>query len=152
MVVVYCLPPTYDEAGARPNIAHNRIFPLRVVDVPCVLVVDDDPDIRRMLEDVLTDEGHQVRVASNGREALAFVEHQAVDLILLDLMMPVMDGPAFYQAYRARVDNDPERAPVVVISADRNVREQAAQLGVDSYLTKPFDLDALLDQVERFTA
>lgn len=120
--------------------------------MPRVLVVDDDPDIRRMLEDVLTDEGHQVRVASNGREALAFVEHQSVDLILLDLMMPVMDGPAFYQAYRAHVDDDPGRAPVVVISADRNVREQAAQLGVDSYLTKPFDLDALLDQVERFTS
>lgn len=113
-----------------------------------VLVVDDDPNIRRMLQDILQDEGYQVRVAANGREALDDVATVSPDLILLDLMMPVLDGRGFYREFSAQY-HDGDRAPVLVISADQGVREQARALGVDGYLTKPFDIDELLDQVAR---
>jgi CheY-like chemotaxis protein len=124
---------------------------LPVMAVPTVLVVDDDPNIRLMLEEVLRDEGYGVRVASNGREALEKVEDEQPDLILLDLMMPVMDGRQFCQEFAPRQETAEQRVPVLVISAERGGREEARALGVDGYLTKPFDLDDLLNEVARFT-
>ena len=120
--------------------------------VSTVLVVDDDPDIQIMLQEVLQDEGYNVRLASNGREALEHVERERPDLIVLDLMMPVMDGRQFYQQFRARHHVEHARVPVLLVSAGHSLRETARELGTDGYLPKPFDLDVLVRQVERLTS
>jgi two-component system response regulator MprA len=116
-----------------------------------VLVVDDDPSIRTLLEEVLRDEGYVVRVAANGREALEYLNRDRPALILLDLMMPEMDGRQFCRAIAPRQQSAEQRVPVMVITADRASREEVRSLGVDSYVTKPFDLDTLLTEVARLT-
>jgi two-component system, chemotaxis family, chemotaxis protein CheY len=114
-----------------------------------VLVVDDDPDILDAICDILEGEGYRVARARHGREALDRVEEERPAIILLDLMMPVMDGPAFAHALRERRHDD--RIPIVVISADGNP-QKAAALGAQGFLAKPFDIDALLAQVSHATA
>ena len=111
---------------------------------PLVLVVDDDPDILEAVCDILEGEGYRVARARNGREALVRVDEERPLLILLDLMMPVMDGLAFAQALHRR-DGDHE-IPIVVISADGDP-QKAAALGARGFLAKPFDIDALLAEV-----
>ncbi|GEJ58248.1 response regulator [Anaeromyxobacter diazotrophicus] len=111
---------------------------------PPVLVVDDDPDILEAVCDILEGEGYRVARARNGREALGQVEEERPLLILLDLMMPVMDGSAFAQALRGR-ERD-RSIPIVVISADGDP-QKAAALGARGFLAKPFDIDALLAEV-----
>ncbi|WP_242343226.1 response regulator [Anaeromyxobacter terrae] len=116
---------------------------------PLVLVVDDDPDILDAICDILEGEGYRVARARHGVEALERVEAEKPAIILLDLMMPVMDGLAFAQALRER----PGKAgiPIVVISADGNP-QRAASVGAAGYLAKPFDIDALLAQVAQMTS
>jgi two-component system, chemotaxis family, chemotaxis protein CheY len=111
---------------------------------PLILVVEDDPDILEAVSDVLLGEGYRVARARHGREALDRVAAEPPDLILLDLMMPVMDGLAFARALRA--DGRQPPIPVVVISADGNA-EHAAGVGARAFLAKPFDLEALLAAV-----
>lgn len=117
---------------------------------PMVLVVDDEPDIRRLVGDALRLEGYQVRTAGDGQEALQRVAEERPDLILLDLMMPVMDGRQFCRLLArapSRAER-PARIPVILLSADRRLREQAEELGAAGYLAKPFDLDDLLTAVQ----
>jgi CheY-like chemotaxis protein len=111
-----------------------------------VLVVDDDELIRDTLATALSDEGYSVRVAGDGRAALDTLGAWRPDLIVLDLMMPIMDGQAFRAAQRsAPVTAD---IPVIVLSAAHNVHARAADLGAAAVFPKPFDLMALLDAVE----
>ena len=118
-----------------------------------ILVVDDDDELREVLAEALTDDGYHVLTASNGAEAFEYVRHerQRVDLVLLDLMMPIMDGQAFLYACR----NLPWWAgvPVVVLSAAYRLTSSARELGpnVRATLAKPFDLIAVLALVECLT-
>jgi DNA-binding response OmpR family regulator len=111
-----------------------------------VLVVDDDALIRDTLATALLDEGYAVRVAADGQAALATLDEWTPDLIVLDLMMPVMDGHAFRAAQRSSSSAD---IPVIVLSAAHNVQARAANLGASEVFPKPFDLGALLAAVER---
>jgi CheY-like chemotaxis protein len=108
-----------------------------------VLVVDDDPDLQDALAEAVAIAGHDVRVASNGREALEVMRRHPVELVLLDMMMPVMDG----QQFRAEQRRDPTIAhvPVIVVSAASPIPVVDAA----AILSKPVDLDALLDAVDR---
>ena len=115
---------------------------------PLVLVVDDDPDILDAICDILEAEGYRVSRARHGVEALEQVDGERPDVILLDLMMPVMDGVAFSQALRQRPAVSD--IPIVVISADGNP-QRAASVGATGYLAKPFDIEALLSQVAGIT-
>jgi CheY-like chemotaxis protein len=115
---------------------------------PLVLVVDDDPDILDAICDILDAEGYRVSRARHGQEALELVDRERPDVILLDLMMPVMDGVAFSQALRGRPAA--RDVPIVVISADGNP-QRATSVGAVGYLAKPFDIDALLAQVAGIT-
>ena len=115
---------------------------------PLVLVVDDDPDILDAICDILETEGYEVARARHGEEALERVAARRPAVILLDLMMPVMDGVAFSQALRLRPAN--RDIPIVVISADGNP-QRAAAVGATGYLAKPFDIEALLAQVAGIT-
>jgi len=109
-----------------------------------VLVVDDDPDILDALSEILEVEGYQVDRARNGREALQRLEQKLPDLVLLDLMMPVMDGWEF-----ARSLGPDARPPIIVLSADRNVSLKAREIGALGWLAKPFELSELLAAVRR---
>ena len=111
---------------------------------PLVLVVDDDQDILDAICDILEGEGYGVARARHGVEALERLRERRPDLILLDLMMPVMDGVAFAEALR-RSGVKPQ-IPIVVISADGNP-QKAASIGARAFLAKPFDVDALLSHV-----
>jgi DNA-binding response OmpR family regulator len=107
-----------------------------------VLVVDDDPDILDALSEILEVEGYDVQRARNGREALQRLEQGLPDLVLLDLMMPVMDGWEF-----ARSLAPGARPPIIVLSADRNVSAKAKEIGALGWLAKPFELSELLEAV-----
>jgi CheY-like chemotaxis protein len=82
--------------------------------------------------------------AGNGADALALVNGE--ELILLDMRMPVLDGWAFARRLRAAG----KRSPIVVMTAAENARRWAAEIGAEGYLAKPFEIDTLIDAVERF--
>jgi CheY-like chemotaxis protein len=114
------------------------------VTAPTILVADDEPEVRSLILALLEDEGYRVVVAANGRAALEVVERRRPDLILMDVMMPMMDGR---EAAR-RLHERPESAsiPIVLMSA---VTDDALQPGVQAFIAKPFDLDCLLDTIDR---
>lgn len=115
-----------------------------------ILVVDDDKAIREALEMVLEDEGYAVASAANGREALELLRASGglPALILLDLMMPVMNGWEFREEQQRSAAL--AAIPVVVLSADSDVTRKAAALGVAASLNKPVHLDVLLDVVSAY--
>jgi two-component system KDP operon response regulator KdpE len=106
-----------------------------------VLVVDDEPQIQRVLRPSLTASGYEVREAATGREALAAVGEHSPDLIILDLGLPDMDGKEVLRKLRILT-----RTPVIVLSArDRESEKIAAlDLGADDYVEKPFAMGELL--------
>jgi len=111
---------------------------------PLILVVEDDPDILEAICDILLDEGYRVARARDGLSALDRVRAERPSLVLLDLMMPVMDGPEFARALRSRgADGE---VPLLVITADGNP-ERAGEAGADAVLPKPFAAEALLELV-----
>jgi two-component system KDP operon response regulator KdpE len=107
------------------------------------LLVDDEPAILNGLKRQLTAQGYDVRTASNGREALCEIEKNPPELILLDLMMPGVDGLEVTSEVRLRLHSD---VPIIVLSAreEEQKKVEALDLGADDYLTKPFGLDELL--------
>jgi len=114
-----------------------------------VLVVDDDEGLRDALETVLEYEGYRVRVAANGRAALAQVAEAAPDVILLDVRMPVMDGRGFIEAYRQIPG---PHAAVVILTASEDAATNAGDFGAEACLMKPIELADLLDAVRRHAA
>jgi CheY-like chemotaxis protein len=116
-----------------------------------VLVVDDDPVIRSTVAEVLRDEGYSVQEAGDGAQALEVVRGARPDAIVLDLMMPVLDGWAFVD--RCRGVPGFGDVPIVVMSATHGLHESAERLhamGVRAVVAKPFDLDALIAIVQRY--
>jgi two-component system response regulator MprA len=116
-------------------------------DTSRVLVVDDDALIRDTLATALSDEGYAVRVATDGLAALQTLHEWLPDLIVLDLMMPVMDGVAFRTAQRTL--DSAANIPVIILSAAHNIHARVSGIGATAVLPKPFDLGILLDTVER---
>lgn len=116
-----------------------------------VLVVDDDDTIRQLVATCLEDEGWRVATAANGAQALSQMRAATYDIVLLDLMMPVLDGWSVLDQRRA--DLDLKAVPVVVMSAGGRIALDRAQLlGADGCIAKPFELDeviALLERVRR---
>ena len=114
-----------------------------------ILLVEDDFDVRDALLEILESEGCPVVGAGNGQEALNQMRMgPSPCLILLDLMMPVMDGWQF----RAEQMRDPTLAiiPVVLMSADARVDQEAATMGAATYLRKPLEIGDLLEIVARY--
>lgn len=111
-----------------------------------VLVVDDDPDIRDFVADALSIDGYAVITAADGLEALRLLDERRPDVVLLDLRMPVMDGPTFARRCWERFGD--EIAIVVMTAHTGEVRLQ--ELHVSGVLAKPFDLGHLGALVARF--
>jgi two-component system chemotaxis response regulator CheY len=113
----------------------------------CVLVVDDEKAIRELIADALDFEGYAVLTAANGADALAKLPKTRPDVIVLDLMMPIMDGWTFL----TRLRSEPAHAgiPVLVISASHDLASSAPRLGARACVAKPFDLDVLLAVIDR---
>ena len=109
-----------------------------------VLVVDDDASIRELLATALGEGGYEVVPATNGEDALAVCERWRPDVIVLDLMMPVMDGWTFAKRLRERDD-----IPIVVLSAANDLERHAKSVGAADVIGKPFDLDQLIPKVAR---
>lgn len=121
-------------------------------DTARILVVEDETDIRDLLEIVLTTRGYRVTTAENGRIGLDRLQCVSPDLVLLDLAMPELDGLGFLKAKRemAAVRN----IPVIVLSArDKNTDGvRAVEMGASAFITKPFDTGVILAGVERLLA
>jgi len=113
---------------------------------PSVLVVDDDPELRTILQSVLVSEGYQVSTAPNGEHALRHTERGLIDVIVMDVTMPHLSALQVCHLLRQRGD----RTPVLLLSGLATGSDRAAGLtaGADDYLAKPFDLDEVLAHVQ----
>lgn len=110
-----------------------------------ILIVDDKQSVQRLLADYLREIGaYRTVVASNGREALFVARHEKPDLILLDIMMPEMNGYDFIRAYRKERDT-----PIILITAKLEETDKVIglELGADDYVTKPFGMAEILARV-----
>jgi CheY-like chemotaxis protein len=116
-------------------------------DGKCILVVDDDDAIRGVIAETLELEGYGVECAADGLQALEKLKISIPDAIVLDLMMPVMDGWTFLE--RCRRDHLCPGTPILVTSAAQKLEAAAPKLQVEACLAKPFDLDDLIGSVER---
>jgi CheY-like chemotaxis protein len=112
-----------------------------------ILVVDDDPGVRSVISDALRQDGYQVDAVGNGLQALAAFGRHRPDVLVLDLEMPVMDGPTLLRTLRERTKWG--RVPLVVVSGAASAAKTGPQLGARACLTKPFELGELLHSVER---
>lgn len=115
-----------------------------------VLLVEDDPDIGHMIERRLAHEGLSIRRASNGEEALRLAMDSPPDVIVLDLMLPGMDG--YKMARILRQQEGCATVPIVIVSAlsHRDNRKRAAkEAGACAYLTKPFDFPEMVEAVRK---
>ncbi len=110
-----------------------------------VLVVDDDPFIRTLLVAWLQDAGYGVVTANDGQQAIDLVRRERPDVLLLDLMMPKLDGYAV--ARWLRLQEETRGLPIIVLSADVRAPQKLTGVRVDGFLSKPFDLDEVLARV-----
>lgn len=109
-----------------------------------ILVVDDKSSVRQLLREYLTEGGYKVVPAANGREAIYAARHSQPDLILLDIMMPEMDGYEFLRRYRREKDT-----PVIIITAREEETDAVLglELGADDYVIKPFRMKELTARI-----
>ncbi len=115
-----------------------------------ILVVDDDPAILDLIAQLLLEEGYEVLAVSNGQTAVDLARKLRPHLILLDLMMPEMNG--WQVSTLLKADPQTRAIPILLLSARRDMARTANELGVTAYLEKPFDLDDLLSRVQRILA
>lgn len=114
-----------------------------------ILICDDDPAILRVLQVNLEVEGYETILAHHGEEALRAAVESRPDLIILDIMMPRLDG--YQTVERLKEDDATKDIPVVFLSAKAQASdiEKGKEYGVQEYLTKPFDPDVLVETIER---
>src|SRR5438874_11290046 len=112
-----------------------------------ILVVDDEKTIRQLIADTLNEFGYDVKTAYNGAEALEVMRRWLPHAIVLDLMMPRLDGSGLCEMLR----HNPRFAsvPVLLVTAAYGAREAAERIGAAAYLTKPFELDTLLEVIDQ---
>jgi DNA-binding NtrC family response regulator len=113
---------------------------------PLIAVVDDDPDVRGLVATALDGAGYDVIEASDGEEALRLVEESPPRLLLLDIQMPNLDGPALVHELRSRL----HELPVVVMTGRPHPAREADRCNAVASLAKPFDMERLVGLVRRF--
>jgi len=127
----------FDFLGIRKKTARTKI-----------LVVDDEPNIVQTLQDRLEMNEYEVFTAGNGREGLEKFKEQRPDVILLDVIMPIMDGHEMLEALRKQPDG--QGVSVIMLTARSQSQDiaRANICGIDDYIVKPFDLSELLEKIE----
>lgn len=111
-----------------------------------ILIVEDEPSIRDLLDDFFNGEGFDTLLASDGREGLEMATAEHPDVILLDVMLPVMDGVE--AARHLKEDKRTHDIPIVVMSANLTLLRRPELLAADTFIRKPFDLDELLALIQ----
>jgi two-component system, cell cycle response regulator DivK len=115
-----------------------------------ILVVEDQPDNRQIIRDMLADTGYEIAEAENGEEALAAIAKQRPDLILMDIQLPIMDG---YAATR-RIKTDPalKSIPVIAVTsyALSGEEKKAREAGCDDYVPKPYSPRQLMAKIRQY--
>ena len=119
-----------------------------MVNRPSVLVIDDDEAIRTLVDMALSQEGFTVLTATNYARALELLRDHEPRLILLDTGPGELVGQTFIEAYR---QSPGPHVPVLVFSAGWNLADHAARIGADGFLSKPFELEALFEVVQRYS-
>jgi DNA-binding NtrC family response regulator len=113
-----------------------------------LLIVDDDEDVSWVLEQLLLREGHTVRIAADGEAGIAALQQRLPDLVILDVEMPILDGPSM--AYRMFVHNcGLENIPIVLSSGVMDLPAVASRVGTPYFMPKPYDVAAMLALVQR---
>jgi DNA-binding NtrC family response regulator len=113
-----------------------------------VLIVDDDVDVAELLGEAVASRGHHVRIAHDGEHGLRELAHRIPDVVLLDVEMPLLNGPGM--AYQMFIHNcGLERVPIVLLSGIVGLREIAARVGTPYFLEKPYSVSAVLSMCER---
>jgi two-component system, chemotaxis family, chemotaxis protein CheY len=133
-----------EHASTWPRNAHDKSH------AKDVLIVEDETYLCELVADVLEAEGHRTRTAANGLDALERVKESKPQIILLDLMMPVMDGWEFIRALRA----NPEwkEIPIVVVTAVYDIKRTQQETGAVAVVTKPFDIEQIAEVVSRYSS
>lgn len=135
------VPGYHDYRREMPRSPKNPEKPLKVE------VVDDDPDICKVLRIFFWTRGLEVVEAPNGTEGVAAAKKEQPDVVLLDIMMPDIDGFEVY--HRLKLDPETQDIPVIFVSAKADARhiQEGLSLGAEGYVTKPFDPADLLDRI-----
>lgn len=144
-------------AGAYRTACSKRIGSIAVISVngaarsgPVILVAEDHLDSRDALQTLLEAVGYHVVVATDGRQAVARALEKHPALILMDMMMPEMDGLDATRALRRQAEM--QDVPIVALTALDGVRERVLEAGCDDYITKPIDLPSFLKKLEEWLA
>ena len=117
-----------------------------------VLIIEDDPAISRLVDYSLKHEGYDTATASNGLDGIRKAKYETPDLIILDVMLPGMDG--FEICHRLRTEKETEKLPILMFSAKAQEidRTTGIKVGADDYLPKPADPEEILKRVSRLLA
>lgn len=114
-----------------------------------ILIVDDDPDTVEIVRTFLEDKGYRVTAAMDGKEALAEMEESKPSLILLDVMMPRMDGWEVARVVKDHPDMGDVRVVMLTARGEFEDKQEGLRSGADDYIVKPIDLEDLAERVER---
>jgi two-component system cell cycle response regulator DivK len=132
--------------ASKINLEKKRTMPGKST----ILYVEDDLNNRTLVRRVLEAEGYQVVDAANANQAMGCLKEHKIDLILMDINMPEVDG----YALTTKIKSVPEYAKIPIVAMTANVmrgdRERSLEAGCDGYIQKPIDIDLLTQQVERF--
>jgi CheY-like chemotaxis protein len=138
--------------AAKPISVKGKHTAMTDVAKPRILVVEDDPDLRRILKLQLVSRGFEITEAENGAEGFSAIQEELPDCVILDLMMPVMDGFGFLKRIRSIMGT--KDVPVLILTASEDERNKVRglQYQADNYMSKPYDLDKLTEVVEKMVA
>ncbi|MEA2434290.1 MAG: hypothetical protein QOG54_1747 [Actinomycetota bacterium] len=117
-----------------------------------ILIAEDNAEIRALVSSILVEEGHKVGVAQNGQQALDMMMEDAPDVLVLDIMMPQMDGYTVLKELKSSGIKDTMKIMLLTAKTSESDWVRGYKLGADSYLTKPFDTDELINGIEDLLA
>jgi DNA-binding response OmpR family regulator len=113
-----------------------------------ILIAEDNAEIRTLVSSILVEEGHKVGVAQNGQQALDMIMADAPDVLVLDIMMPQMDGYTVLKEIKSAGSREGMKILILTAKTSETDWVRGYKLGADAYLTKPFDTDELVNGIE----
>ena len=117
-----------------------------------ILIAEDNAEIRALVSSILVEEGHKVGVAQNGQEALEMMLEDTPDVLLLDIMMPQMDGYTVLKEIKSSGIRESMKIMILTAKTSESDWVRGYKLGADAYVTKPFDIDELTGQIDELLA